>query len=108
MPMGITGENLAEKYNITRQDCDEFALLSQKRWAEGKGLSVQLQIMSEITTSSQFLDVQLTERKNIIQLLLVHWYIFQLIFEQERRYLGYLTFLGEACSRLCNLSNGDF
>ena len=38
MPMGITGENLAEKYNITRQECDEFALLSQKRWAEGKGL----------------------------------------------------------------------
>ena len=35
MPMGVTGENLAEKYNITRQDCDEFALLSQKRWAEG-------------------------------------------------------------------------
>lgn len=35
LPMGITGENLAEKYNITRQDCDEFALLSQKRWAEG-------------------------------------------------------------------------
>lgn len=34
--MGVTGENLAEKYNITRQDCDEFALLSQKRWAEGK------------------------------------------------------------------------
>lgn len=33
--MGVTGENLAEKYNITRQDCDEFALLSQKRWAEG-------------------------------------------------------------------------
>lgn len=30
--MGITAENLSEKYNITRQDCDEFALLSQKRW----------------------------------------------------------------------------
>ena len=36
LPMGVTGENLAEKYNITRQDCDEFALLSQKRWGEGK------------------------------------------------------------------------
>jgi len=35
--MGVTGENLAEKYNITRQDCDEFALLSQKRWGEGNG-----------------------------------------------------------------------
>lgn len=32
-PMGITAENLAEKYGITRQQCDEFALQSQKRWA---------------------------------------------------------------------------
>lgn len=32
-PMAITGENLAKKYNISRQECDEFALLSQKRWA---------------------------------------------------------------------------
>ncbi|KAK3727493.1 hypothetical protein QZH41_018360, partial [Actinostola sp. cb2023] len=32
IPMGITAENLAEKYNITRQDCDEFAILSQQRW----------------------------------------------------------------------------
>ena len=29
-PMGITAENLAEKYGITRQQCDEFALQSQK------------------------------------------------------------------------------
>ncbi|WFD42930.1 acetyl-CoA C-acyltransferase [Malassezia psittaci] len=32
-PMGITAENLAEKYGITREQCDEFALQSQKRWA---------------------------------------------------------------------------
>lgn len=32
LPMAITAENLAEKFNITRQDADEFALLSQKRW----------------------------------------------------------------------------
>lgn len=31
-PMGITAENLAEKYGITRQQCDEFALQSQQRW----------------------------------------------------------------------------
>ena len=35
LPMGITAENLAEKYGITRQDCDEFALASQERWANG-------------------------------------------------------------------------
>lgn len=29
MPMGITAENLADEYKISRQDCDEFALRSQ-------------------------------------------------------------------------------
>ncbi|KAI9473937.1 MAG: Thiolase, N-terminal domain-containing protein [Benjaminiella poitrasii] len=31
-PMGITAENLAEKYNISRQECDDFALSSQNRY----------------------------------------------------------------------------
>ena len=31
--MGITAENLAEQYNITREEQDEFALLSQKKAA---------------------------------------------------------------------------
>lgn len=36
MPMGMTAENLAEKYNISREDCDQFAIRSQKAWAEAK------------------------------------------------------------------------
>ncbi|KAJ3367753.1 3-ketoacyl-CoA thiolase, mitochondrial [Allomyces arbusculus] len=32
-PMGITAENLASQYKLTRQDCDEYALSSQHRWA---------------------------------------------------------------------------
>lgn len=32
-PMGITAENLATKYGITRKDVDEYALSSQQRWA---------------------------------------------------------------------------
>ncbi|TPX44618.1 hypothetical protein SeLEV6574_g04386 [Synchytrium endobioticum] len=32
-PMAITGENLAKKYGITRQQADEYALMSQQRWA---------------------------------------------------------------------------
>jgi acetyl-CoA acyltransferase 2 len=32
LPMAITAENLAEKFGISRQEADEFALLSQKRW----------------------------------------------------------------------------
>jgi acetyl-CoA acetyltransferase family protein len=31
--MGITAENVAEAHGITRQDCDEYALTSQQRWA---------------------------------------------------------------------------
>ncbi len=33
MPMAITAENLAEKYGISRDDADEYGLLSQTRWA---------------------------------------------------------------------------
>jgi len=32
-PMAVTAENLAEQYGITRQQCDEYALGSQQRWA---------------------------------------------------------------------------
>jgi acetyl-CoA acetyltransferase family protein len=40
MPMAITAENLASKYEITREDQDRFALLSQQRakeaWTQGR------------------------------------------------------------------------
>jgi 3-oxoadipyl-CoA thiolase len=32
--MGETGENVAERYDVTREEQDEFALRSQRRWAE--------------------------------------------------------------------------
>jgi len=35
-PMGVTAENLAEQYNISRQECDEFAIRSQQTWAKAK------------------------------------------------------------------------
>lgn len=31
-PMGITAENLAEKYQITREDCDRYAHQTQQQW----------------------------------------------------------------------------
>lgn len=34
LPMAITAENLATEYGITRQECDDFALLSQNRWTQ--------------------------------------------------------------------------
>jgi acetyl-CoA acetyltransferase family protein len=32
-PMAVTAENLAQKYGISRADCDGYALASQQRWA---------------------------------------------------------------------------
>jgi acetyl-CoA acyltransferase 2 len=32
-PMAVTAENLALKYGITREQCDQYALQSQQRWA---------------------------------------------------------------------------
>ena len=40
IPMAITAENLAEKYSISRDACDEFSILSQKRCAEGEARGV--------------------------------------------------------------------
>jgi len=31
-PMGITAENLAEKFGVTREECDAFSLRSQQTW----------------------------------------------------------------------------
>ena len=36
VPMGVTAENLAEKYGITRLECDEFAIRSQQTWGDAK------------------------------------------------------------------------
>ncbi|KAJ2776873.1 hypothetical protein H4R18_005440 [Coemansia javaensis] len=33
VPMAITAERLADKYGVTRDDCDRYALESQQRWA---------------------------------------------------------------------------
>ncbi|KAI5481614.1 3-ketoacyl-CoA thiolase, mitochondrial [Pseudohyphozyma bogoriensis] len=33
-PMGITAENLANKYGVTREECDAYAVQSQQRWKE--------------------------------------------------------------------------
>ncbi|XP_004225828.2 3-ketoacyl-CoA thiolase, mitochondrial [Ciona intestinalis] len=35
-PMGVTAENLAEKYGLTREDTDAYAMLTQQRWGEAQ------------------------------------------------------------------------
>jgi acetyl-CoA acyltransferase 2 len=52
-PMGITAENLAKKYNITRQDCDNFALQSQQRWAQGQEKGAFNQEMVAVSIKSK-------------------------------------------------------
>ncbi len=37
LPMALTAENLAVKYDLTREECDEFALTSQQRALEAQG-----------------------------------------------------------------------
>ncbi len=34
-PMGVTAENLAEKYNLSRHEIDAFAFASQNKWKAG-------------------------------------------------------------------------
>jgi len=34
-PMGVSAENLAVKYGLTREQTDAYALLSQQRWKKG-------------------------------------------------------------------------
>src|SRR5215471_8658324 len=34
--MGETGENVAERWGVTREDQDAFALRSQRRWSEAQ------------------------------------------------------------------------
>mmetsp|Transcript_29031 Transcript_29031/g.50215 ORF Transcript_29031/g.50215 Transcript_29031/m.50215 type:complete len:241 (+) Transcript_29031:46-768(+) len=38
--MGVTAENLAEKYGITREECDEYGFRSQMAWGEANKAGV--------------------------------------------------------------------
>jgi len=52
-PMGVTAENLAKKYNITREECDAFALLSQQRWKAAHDNMVFNEELAPITIKSK-------------------------------------------------------
>ena len=40
LPMGVTAENLAEKYSLTREEVDAFALRSQTTWGKANEAGV--------------------------------------------------------------------
>lgn len=56
-PMGITAENLAKKYGITRQQCDEYALQSQQRYQAGLAAGAFEAEIAPITLKSRKGDV---------------------------------------------------
>jgi len=57
-PMAVTAENLAVKYGISREACDEYALTSQRRWAAANEKGV---FKDEIT------PIEIAQKKGTIQ-----------------------------------------
>lgn len=45
IPMGITAENLADKYQITREECDKYAHQTQQRWKAGQSSYISYRSM---------------------------------------------------------------
>lgn len=39
-PMGITAENVAKQYNISRSECDEYAVRSQQLWGKANSANI--------------------------------------------------------------------
>lgn len=62
-PMAVTAENLADKYGITREDCDRFALASQQRWgaAQESGAFADEMAPVEIKTRKGMITVDKDE-----------------------------------------------
>lgn len=58
MPMGLTSENVAEKYNISRADQDAFAVESHKRASKARANGSFEQEIVPVTTRFQEVDKQ--------------------------------------------------
>jgi acetyl-CoA acyltransferase 2 len=57
MPMAITAENLADKYKISRDDVEAYALQSQQKWKTGK---IKFSHNAFVTIASLILNSQPT------------------------------------------------
>ena len=57
LPMAITAENLAEKYDISREEADAYGLLSQERWAAAQ---------AEGRLEAEIVPVELKSRKGTV------------------------------------------
>jgi len=58
-PMGITAENLAVKFNVTREDCDAFSLRSQQTWGVAAAAGHFTDEMVPITLKIKKKDVEM-------------------------------------------------
>jgi len=61
MPMAITAENLAAKYEISREQCDEYSLLSQKRFEAAREKGYFAQEMTSVTVTTRKGDVVISK-----------------------------------------------
>merc|ERR1711976_158220 len=52
-PMGITAENLADQYKISREECDAFAIRSQQRWKAANDAGYFKEEMAPITIKTK-------------------------------------------------------
>ncbi|KAE8745506.1 hypothetical protein FOCC_FOCC007767 [Frankliniella occidentalis] len=60
MPMAITAENLAEKYKISRQEVDEFALRSQHLWKKANDEGRFKEELAPVSVKVKKQDVEVT------------------------------------------------
>jgi acetyl-CoA C-acetyltransferase len=56
--MGITAENLAEQYQISREAQDEFALRSQQRWARAQEAGIFTEEIAPLTVAQKEGEVE--------------------------------------------------
>lgn len=59
-PMAITAENLAEKYNISREACDEYSFLTQTRCAEALKKGYFKEEIASVEVTGKKGNVQIT------------------------------------------------
>jgi acetyl-CoA acyltransferase 2 len=52
-PMGVTAENLAKSHNITREECDAFAVRSQQLWGKAKAAGLFDAEMAPVETKTR-------------------------------------------------------
>ena len=62
-PMGVTAENLAKKYNVSREDADRLALRSQQRWADAhkRGVFKEETVPIPIKVKGKVVDFEVDE-----------------------------------------------